>query len=53
MDLRQALKRCKAWWLTSGIAITFLCQWHPLIVPERNDLRPEYVNGPAGNSRMF
>ncbi|KAF1813203.1 hypothetical protein P152DRAFT_395603, partial [Eremomyces bilateralis CBS 781.70] len=24
-------------------AITFLAQWHPLIVPQRNDLRPEYL----------
>lgn len=22
--------------------ITFLAQWHPLIVPERSDLRPEF-----------
>ncbi|KAF2721412.1 hypothetical protein K431DRAFT_312488 [Polychaeton citri CBS 116435] len=28
-------------------AITFLAQWHPLIQPERNDLRPQYINGPA------
>lgn len=35
-------------------AITFLAQWHPLIVPERSDLRPEYVNGPAkGSGRLF
>lgn len=33
--------------LTYGTAITFLAQWHPLITPERADLRPEYVNGPA------
>ncbi|KAK5111645.1 hypothetical protein LTR62_004750 [Meristemomyces frigidus] len=34
--------------------ITFLAQWHPLIVPERADLRPEYVNGPAkSNGAMF
>ncbi|KAI9824081.1 MAG: H(+)-transporting V0 sector ATPase subunit e [Thelocarpon impressellum] len=24
-------------------AITFLAQWHPLIVPKRHDLRPEHV----------
>lgn len=35
-------------------AITFLAQWHPLINPERADLRPEYVNGPVqGGSMMF
>ncbi|TKA79069.1 hypothetical protein B0A55_02510 [Friedmanniomyces simplex] len=28
-------------------AITFLAQWHPLISPQRADLRPEYVNGPV------
>ncbi|KAK4629013.1 V-type proton ATPase subunit e [Fulvia fulva] len=30
-------------------AITFLAQWHPLINPERKDLRPEFnrVPGPA------
>lgn len=27
--------------LTSNSAITFLAQWHPLIVPERSDLRME------------
>ncbi|KAK4499462.1 hypothetical protein PRZ48_009977 [Zasmidium cellare] len=32
-------------------AITFLAQWHPLIAPERKDLRPEFNQGPAaGNS---
>ncbi|KAH0284429.1 hypothetical protein M436DRAFT_79790 [Aureobasidium namibiae CBS 147.97] len=25
-------------------AITFLAQWHPLIQPQRGDLRPEYVH---------
>lgn len=39
--------------LTSSIAITFLAQWHPLINPERNDLRPEYNNGPAKSNGMF
>ncbi|KAI7188522.1 hypothetical protein D0869_02782 [Hortaea werneckii] len=34
-------------------AITFLAQWHPLIVPERGDLRPEYNNGPIKSGRMF
>ncbi|KAH9824459.1 putative vacuolar (H+)-ATPase subunit e isoform B [Teratosphaeria destructans] len=34
-------------------AITFLAQWHPLIVPERNDLRPEYANGPVKPSGRF
>ncbi|KAM0712109.1 hypothetical protein Q7P37_011203 [Cladosporium fusiforme] len=28
-------------------AITFLAQWHPLIMPQRNDLRPEYNGGPV------
>lgn len=32
-------------------AITFLAQWHPLISPQRKDLRPEFNQGPAaGNS---
>lgn len=34
-------------------AITFLAQWHPLIVPERNDLRPEYNNGPVKGGSLF
>lgn len=39
--------------LTLDTAITFLAQWHPLIVPERSDLRPEYNNGPVkGGSFM-
>lgn len=25
-------------------AITFLAQWHPLIVPRRGDLRPEFAH---------
>lgn len=37
--------------LTSWTAITFLAQWHPLISPQRKDLRPEFNQGPAaGNS---
>ncbi|RMY36215.1 hypothetical protein D0866_04083 [Hortaea werneckii] len=39
--------------LTRNTAITFLAQWHPLIVPERGDLRPEYNNGPIKSGRMF
>lgn len=39
--------------LTYDLAITFLAQWHPLMTPERNDLRPEYVNGPAKSGSMF
>ncbi|RMY64586.1 hypothetical protein D0863_09714 [Hortaea werneckii] len=39
--------------LTMNTAITFLAQWHPLIVPERGDLRPEYNNGPVKSGRMF
>jgi len=35
------------------IAITFLAQWHPLISPERNDLRPEYNNGPVKSPSFF
>lgn len=34
-------------------AITFLAQWHPLIVPERSDLRPEFNGGPKGSNQMF
>ena len=34
-------------------AITFLAQWHPLITPERNDLRPEYNNGPVKSPSFF
>lgn len=34
-------------------AITFLAQWHPLIVPERSDLRPEFNGGPKGGNQMF
>lgn len=32
-------------------AITFLAQWHPLIQPQRSDLRPEYIHheGPGGS----
>jgi hypothetical protein len=30
--------------LTSLPAITFLAQWHPLIVPRRGDLRPDYAS---------
>ncbi|KAF2455195.1 ATPase, V0 complex, subunit E1/e2 [Lineolata rhizophorae] len=30
---------CYLLWL-----ITFLAQWHPLIVPRRSDLRPEIIN---------
>ncbi|RDW92044.1 V-type proton ATPase subunit e-like protein [Coleophoma crateriformis] len=26
------------------IAITFMAQWHPLIVPRRGDLRPEFAH---------
>ncbi|RMZ23558.1 hypothetical protein D0859_12410 [Hortaea werneckii] len=37
----------------NNTAITFLAQWHPLIVPERGDLRPEYNNGPVKSGRMF
>lgn len=33
--------------LTQILAITFLAQWHPLITPERNDLRAQYHNGPV------
>lgn len=29
-------------------AITFLAQWHPLIVPRRGDLRPEYARHMSG-----
>ena len=37
--------------LTGWTAITFLAQWHPLISPQRKDLRPEFNQGPAaGNS---
>ncbi|CZT19295.1 probable VMA9 Subunit e of the Vo (membrane) sector of the vacuolar H+-ATPase, essential for vacuolar acidification [Ramularia collo-cygni] len=34
-------------------AITFLAQWHPLIVPERSDLRPEFNGGVKSGSQMF
>lgn len=36
--------------LTCRTAITFLAQWHPLVVPRRNDLRPGIINheGPSG-----
>ncbi|KJY02474.1 Vacuolar ATP synthase subunit e like protein [Zymoseptoria brevis] len=34
-------------------AITFLAQWHPLIVPERSDLRPEFNGGKVQGSRAF
>ena len=34
-------------------AITFLAQWHPLIAPQRNDLRPEYNGAPAKSNGMF
>ena len=34
-------------------AITFLAQWHPLIAPERADLRPEYNGGPVASNGMF
>ena len=34
-------------------AITFLAQWHPLIAPERADLRPEYNQGPVASKGMF
>ncbi|KAF1819676.1 uncharacterized protein K489DRAFT_434388 [Dissoconium aciculare CBS 342.82] len=34
-------------------AITFLAQWHPLIVPERSDLRPEFNGGPVKGSSLF
>ena len=34
-------------------AITFLAQWHPLIAPERADLRPEYNGGPVASKGMF
>jgi V-type H+-transporting ATPase subunit e len=34
-------------------AITFLAQWHPLIAPERSDLRPEYNGGPVASNGMF
>lgn len=37
----------------STTAITFLAQWHPLINPERNDLRPEYQNGPIKSGSRF
>ncbi|KAF2484843.1 ATP synthase subunit H-domain-containing protein [Neohortaea acidophila] len=33
--------------------ITFLAQWHPLIVPERDNLRPQYQNGPVKPTRRF
>lgn len=39
--------------LTASVAITFLAQWHPLINPERNDLRPEYNNGPVKSPGFF
>ena len=43
--------------LTDGVlfflAITFLAQWHPLIAPERADLRPEYNQGPVASKGMF
>lgn len=39
--------------LTQMTAITFLAQWHPLITPERNDLRPEYNNGPVKSPSFF
>lgn len=35
------------------VAITFLAQWHPLIAPERADLRPEYNQGPVASKGMF
>jgi phosphoribosylcarboxyaminoimidazole (NCAIR) mutase len=34
-------------------AITFLAQWHPLIAPQRNDLRPEYNGAAAKSNGMF
>ncbi|EME79700.1 uncharacterized protein MYCFIDRAFT_37797, partial [Pseudocercospora fijiensis CIRAD86] len=34
-------------------AITFLAQWHPLISPERNDLRPEFNQGPVKGGSRF
>jgi len=36
-----------------SVAITFLAQWHPLIAPERADLRPEYNQGPVASKGMF
>ncbi|WPG99284.1 Hypothetical protein R9X50_00209700 [Acrodontium crateriforme] len=34
-------------------AITFLAQWHPLIVPERTDLRSQYNGGPSPSGSRF
>ncbi|KAL1590393.1 hypothetical protein WHR41_00834 [Cladosporium halotolerans] len=34
-------------------AITFLAQWHPLIQPQRGDLRPEYNGGPVKGESFF
>ena len=34
-------------------AITFLAQWHPLIAPQRNDLRPEYNGAAVKSNGMF
>lgn len=38
--------------LTCDLAITFLAQWHPLIAPERKDLRQEF-NQDALGRRSF
>ena len=40
-------------WCFFLVAITFLAQWHPLIAPERADLRPEYNGGPVASNGMF
>ncbi|QIX01223.1 hypothetical protein AMS68_006740 [Peltaster fructicola] len=36
-----------AWSMWLMWAITFLAQWHPLIVPERSDLRREFIIFPS------
>lgn len=44
---------CDVLTFTISVAITFLAQWHPLIAPERSDLRPEYNGGPVASNGMF
>lgn len=48
-------KRFRGFSLTNGdvLAITFLAQWHPLIQPQRGDLRPEYNGGPVKGESFF